>query len=125
MKTEQEAAKLLCPHMKYNVSPYRGDTGWVPEYEHTRCQGAMCMAWRWGKDPDSYMEQSRILVKTNEPWTCECCKGEGKSAVTAQEAYESAVGLIEGEILACPECDGKGKGFKFAPAGYCGLAGVP
>lgn len=67
-----------------------------------RCQASDCMGWRWHSVKGEFGQRVQEFVKTDEPWVCEYCHGEG-----------------------CAECDGAGKGFKSAPTGFCGLAGAP
>lgn len=104
--------------MMYCANPHHSFDGNFPIMEQSVCIGSQCMAWIFAEE-DILHERTgaktghkrAVMHQTNEPLTCEYCDGTGRSEIIDDD----------GDTLPCPECEGEGNGFKYAPAGYCGL----
>lgn len=52
--TVKDAAQMLCPFIRDWDYDKNADENSPPIYEHIKCRGPVCMAWRWddrGEDP--------------------------------------------------------------------------
>jgi hypothetical protein len=110
--TEEEARKKVCRQELVTIRD---------QYEawHIYCIASDCAKWRKAKNEKG----NSIMLQTSEEWTCEHCNGKGKDPkFIYKNPEQSECDNLDGF---CYECDGQGHGFKYAPAGYCGLAGKP
>jgi hypothetical protein len=126
--TEAEASEKWCPMARVD-----GCFESYPAFNRVKddsspneacCIASDCMMWRWEYQATQNLTapMQPVMHPTGETWVCDECKGGGKMPITAVDLVY-APDLTIGEMTPCPECEGKGKGFKYAPSGYCGLAG--
>ncbi len=104
MRTEEEAMKLTCPHIRVLRNEYGViHEGAPPIYDHQGCVGSACISWRWGDE--------KILTIANdkcEDGFHEQAMREGFDCVGANFMGHTLYEKHSGEIT-----------------GYCGIAGKP